>query len=152
MKKLFDFPKLAKLFQRKDFTFKFDAMHGVSGPYATAIFLDELKCHPDSLVHCDLLPDFGGLHPDPNLTYAEDLVKAMGIFDKEKKDVPEFGAACDGDAGIECSNFRSKHDFGKAFLRDPLRLTGSLGSPFRSIPQAQDPWSCEKYANLRSCG
>lgn len=23
----------------------------------------------------------------------------MGIFDKEKKDAPEFGAACDGDAG-----------------------------------------------------
>lgn len=37
------------------------------------------------------------MHPDPNLTYAEDLVKEMGIFYK-KEGVPEFGAACDGDA------------------------------------------------------
>ena len=37
------------------------------------------------------------MHPDPNLTYAEDLVKIMGIKEKAEN-VPEFGAACDGDA------------------------------------------------------
>lgn len=88
LKGLFDFDKLKQLFARKDFSFKFDAMHGVSGPYAKAIFQEELGCAPTCLNHCDLLPDFGGLHPDPNLTYAEDLVRDMGIFDLKKEDVP----------------------------------------------------------------
>ena len=34
------------------------------------------------------LPDFGGGHPDPNLTYAHDLVELMF-----GKDAPDFGAA-----------------------------------------------------------
>lgn len=37
------------------------------------------------------LPDFGGGHPDPNLTYAHTLVEAV-----EKGKIP-FGAASDGD-------------------------------------------------------
>lgn len=36
--------------------------------------------------------DFGGGHPDPNLTYAKDLVDLMW-----KDDAPVFGAASDGD-------------------------------------------------------
>jgi len=32
------------------------------------------------LLRCNVLPDFGGGHPDPNLTYAPDLVKRMGVF------------------------------------------------------------------------
>lgn len=36
--------------------------------------------------------DFGGGHPDPNLTYAEELVKIMYA-----DDAPVFGAASDGD-------------------------------------------------------
>ena len=39
------------------------------------------------------LPDFGGGHPDPNPTYAEDLIEAM-MFGG---DAPDFGAASDGD-------------------------------------------------------
>lgn len=70
MRKHFDFPKLQQLFARNDFNFKFDAMYGASSQYAKAIFQDELKCKPNSLSHIDILPDFGGLHPDPNLTYA----------------------------------------------------------------------------------
>ena len=38
------------------------------------------------------LPDFGGGHPDPNLTYAHDLVDAM-----KGDNAPDFGAASDGD-------------------------------------------------------
>jgi phosphoglucomutase len=30
---------------------------------------------PDQLHNCVPLPDFGGAHPDPNLTYAPELVK-----------------------------------------------------------------------------
>jgi phosphoglucomutase len=38
------------------------------------------------------LPDFGGGHPDPNLTYAHDLVEEL--FGEK---APDFGAASDGD-------------------------------------------------------
>src|SRR3546814_4669445 len=43
-------------------------------------------------MNCEPLQDFGGGHPDPNLTYAQDLVKVLFT-----DDAPEFGAASDGD-------------------------------------------------------
>lgn len=43
--------------------------------------------------------DFGGGHPDPNLTYAKELVARMGLSKSNTQDEPpEFGAAADGDA------------------------------------------------------
>lgn len=42
--------------------------------------------------------DFGGGHPDPNLTYAKQLVKTMGLGSPVPEEIPEFGAAADGDA------------------------------------------------------
>ncbi|KAK1277443.1 Phosphoglucomutase, cytoplasmic [Acorus gramineus] len=43
--------------------------------------------------------DFGGGHPDPNLTYAKELVARMGLGkEKPQNEPPEFGAAADGDA------------------------------------------------------
>ena len=74
-----------------------DGMHGVSGPYATRIFNTELGVPQENLMRCNVLPDFGGGHPDPNLTYAAELVEKMGIF-AAKPDAPDFAAACDGDA------------------------------------------------------
>lgn len=43
-------------------------MHGVAGPYATAIFT--ALGAGDSVVNNVPLEDFGGGHPDPNLTLA----------------------------------------------------------------------------------
>jgi phosphoglucomutase len=45
-----------------------------------------------------LQEDFGGGHPDPNLTYAKELVARMGLGQTPASDPPEFGAAADGDA------------------------------------------------------
>lgn len=42
--------------------------------------------------------DFGGEHPDPNLTYAKHLVHDMGLGSEVPDFIPEFGAAADGDA------------------------------------------------------
>lgn len=43
--------------------------------------------------------DFGGGHPDPNLTYAKELVARMGLGKSDtQEEPPEFGAAADGDA------------------------------------------------------
>ena len=52
-------------------------------------------CPADSCVKTNVLPDFGGGHPDPNLTYAADLVEAMRSSDYG------FGAAFDGDGDRE---------------------------------------------------
>lgn len=99
MKTIFDFPKIKNFLARKDFHMVFDGLHGASGPYAKAIFLNEFGVKPESLVGCNPMPDFNGGHPDPNLTYAERLVHIMGLNPKDiPKEIPDFGAACDGDA------------------------------------------------------
>lgn len=61
------------------------------GPYVKRILCDELGMSPNDAHNCTPLPDFGGLHPDPNLTYAKVLVDLM------QKGEHDFGAAFDGD-------------------------------------------------------
>lgn len=63
----------------------------VTGPYVKRIFKDELGVADSNLVNSTPLEDFGGLHPDPNLTYAASLVDAV------KNGPYDFGAAFDGD-------------------------------------------------------
>lgn len=91
MESLFDFDAIRDLLA-SGFRMKFDAMHAVTGPYAKEIFLKRLGAPEDSLMNCEPLEDFGGGHPDPNLTYAQDLVKVMFT-----DNAPDFGAASDGD-------------------------------------------------------
>ena len=99
MQKLFDFDLIKTLFERKDFEFVFDALNGISGPYALAIFNKIFNVPLENLDKCHPLPDFGGIHPDPNLVHAKDLDAKMDVFKKDlSKKVPDFGAACDGDA------------------------------------------------------
>ncbi|MCI23386.1 phosphoglucomutase chloroplastic-like, partial [Trifolium medium] len=59
---------------------------------ATPIFVDKLGASPDSISNGIPLEDFGHGHPDPNLTYAKDLVNIMYA-----ENGPDFGAASDGD-------------------------------------------------------
>lgn len=47
-----------------------------------AVFVDELGADPSCLANATPKDDFGGGHADPNLTYAKDLVKAMGLTNK----------------------------------------------------------------------
>ena len=90
MRKLFDFDAIRALLQ-SGFRMKFDGMHAITGPYAKAIFEDELGAK-GAVMNGEPLPDFGGHHPDPNLTYAKDLVDLV-----MSPDGPDFGAASDGD-------------------------------------------------------
>ncbi|KAK9473875.1 uncharacterized protein V1510DRAFT_412946, partial [Dipodascopsis tothii] len=92
LKDIFDFD-LIKSFLAANPSFKvlFDSLNGVTGPYGKAIFVDELGLPLSSVQNYTPLPDFGGLHPDPNLTYAKTLV------DKVDADQIPFGAASDGD-------------------------------------------------------
>ena len=91
MESLFDFTAIRELLA-SGFRLKFDAMHAVNGPYAEDIFVSRLGASADSLINSRPLPDFGGGHPDPNLTYAHELVEIL-----YGKDAPDFGAASDGD-------------------------------------------------------
>ena len=91
MERIFDFDRLRDLF-RGGFRLRFDAMHAVTGPYAREIFERRLGAAPGTAVNADPLPDFGGRHPDPNPTYAADLIAALS-----DPDGPDFGAASDGD-------------------------------------------------------
>ena len=109
LKKVFDFGAIKKLFARKDFSFCYDSMNGVQGPYAKRIFQGEFGAPDDALMNCVPKEDFGGHespshgHADPNLTHAVELVARMGL-NKEGRVVPTpapapaFGAAADGDA------------------------------------------------------
>lgn len=49
----------------------------VTGPYAKAIFIDELGFSKSSVINCIPKEDFNGGHPDPNLTYAHELVELV---------------------------------------------------------------------------
>jgi phosphoglucomutase len=91
MQKLFDFDRIAALL-RGDFRVAFDAMHAVTGPYASRLF-EGLLGAPAGTVRNGLpLEDFGGGHPDPNLTYAHELAELLLTGNRY-----DFGAACDGD-------------------------------------------------------
>ena len=91
MQELFDFDALRSLF-RSDFRLLFDAMHGVTGPYARYIFQECLGAPEGTVIHGVPLEDFGGHHPDPNQVHAAELVARM-----VRPDAPDMGAACDGD-------------------------------------------------------
>ncbi|GLG98781.1 Uncharacterized protein GBIM_05367 [Gryllus bimaculatus] len=95
MKELFDFDALKDLIkgngEKSGFKILIDSLSGVTGPYVQRIFVDLLGASPDNVRNVIPLEDFGGKHPDPNLTYAADLVNAM------KEGDYNLGAAFDGD-------------------------------------------------------
>jgi phosphoglucomutase len=91
MQSLFEFDAIARLF-RSGFTMRFDAMHAVTGPYASKILEDVLGAPPGTVINGTPLPDFGGHHPDPNLVHARDLFDLM-----MSPGAPDFGCASDGD-------------------------------------------------------
>eukprot|EP00177_Eucheuma_denticulatum_P006443 GFKZ01011748.1.p1 GENE.GFKZ01011748.1~~GFKZ01011748.1.p1 ORF type:complete len:586 (+),score=105.42 GFKZ01011748.1:216-1973(+) len=95
LQSMFDFSKLESLFARSDFEFLFDAMNGVTGPYAKRIFVEMLGGKPECVMRGEPLEDFGGAHPDPNLTYAAELVAKCDPA--QNSAAPDMGAASDGD-------------------------------------------------------
>jgi phosphoglucomutase len=106
----FDFPSISKLIKMPGFSMTYDCMCGVQGPYATGILEGALGAPVGTSKNAQPQEDFGGPtsawhgHADPNLTYAVELVKDMGLnaagnkIDVGGKPIPSFGAAADGDA------------------------------------------------------
>ena len=91
MENIFDLDQIAD-FLKKDFSIVFDAMNAVTGPYAKRIFIEKMGLSKDCVLNGLPLKDFGNLHPDPNLTYANQLADLL-----LNKQSYCFGAACDGD-------------------------------------------------------
>lgn len=91
MESLFDFDKIRALIA-SGFTLRFDAMHAVTGPYASEIFVNRLGAETGSVVNAEPLEDFGGGHPDPNAVHAATLINHLMA-----PNGPAFGAASDGD-------------------------------------------------------
>ncbi|KAL7289372.1 hypothetical protein TKK_0016575 [Trichogramma kaykai] len=126
MKEIFDFDSIKKLLQGSDgnssFNVLIDAMNGVTGPYVKRIFGKELGVSESNMVNCVPKEDFGGLHPDPNLTYAAGLVNAV------KSDPYDFGAAFDGDGD------RNMIIGKKAFFVNPSDSLAILANNLNVIP------------------
>jgi phosphoglucomutase len=91
MEELFDFPAIRAAVQAS-LSMAFDAMHAVTGPYATEILERRLGFAPGTVRNGVPLEDFGGHHPDPNLVHARVLYDLM-----MSPDAPAIGAASDGD-------------------------------------------------------
>ena len=91
MEQLFDFELIAS-WLRQGHRVLFDSLHGITGPYARRILCDSLGAGEDSLLHATPLPDFGGLHPDPNPVDGRHLVERCA-----QPDSPDLVAASDGD-------------------------------------------------------
>lgn len=121
MADIFDFEAIKKLF-KTDFRFVFDAMNAVTGPYAIKIFEDVLGAKKGSVHQAKPLPDFGGLHPDPNLLYAKHLVDLM-----YRNDAPDFAGANDGDGDRNMI-------LGKKFFVSPSDSLAILTENYHHVP------------------
>ncbi|CAB3230213.1 unnamed protein product [Arctia plantaginis] len=129
MKEIFDFRQIKALIQgtpqRKPFNVLIDAMSGVTGPYVKRIFIDELGAKESNVRRIVPLEDFGGAHPDPNLTYAADLVNAVKGGDYD------LGAAFDGDGDRNMIIGRN------AFFVTPSDSLAVLANNLHHIPYFQ---------------
>ena len=92
MQQLFDFDAIHQMFNTGTFQMRFDAMHAITGPYATRILEQMLGAAPETVMNGQPLEDFGGGHPDPNLVHAHKIVELTSGFEPV-----DFAAASDGD-------------------------------------------------------
>jgi phosphoglucomutase len=124
MAQLFDFNAIKTLFA-SGFKFKFDGMHAVTGPYAKEVFVRRLGAVSSCLMNCEVSEIFGGGHPDPNLTYAHDLVEIL-----YGNEAPDFGAASDGDGDRNMI-------LGKHFFVTPSDSLAIIAANAKLIPAYQ---------------
>jgi len=108
-------------------------MYGVAGPFVNEIFIKEFGLDSKSTINATPKEDFNGGHPDPNLTYAKELVKRMGLSDDksvDEKSIPDFGAANDGDADRNMI-------LGRKFFVTPSDSLAIIAANWKVIPYFQ---------------
>lgn len=91
MRRVFDFNLLQTYITSGECEIVVNGMNGVTGPYLKKIIIEELGAPKEAVMNGIPLNDFGGLHPDPNMTYAKDFVELMNSGKYH------FGGAFDGD-------------------------------------------------------
>ncbi|CAF3021114.1 unnamed protein product [Rotaria sp. Silwood2] len=143
MKEIFDFDKIRNLLNgdHGKFPIMINALSGVMGPYVLRIFHQELNAKDVVTVkNCENLEDFGGRHPDPNLTYAHELVEDMEHGDYE------FGAAFDGDG--DRNMILGKH----GFFVTPCDSLAVLAANLQVIPYFQKHGVCGYARSMPTSG
>ncbi|MFQ5469466.1 MAG: alpha-D-glucose phosphate-specific phosphoglucomutase [Gammaproteobacteria bacterium] len=126
MESIFDFGRIKAMFASGSFSMCFDAMHAITGPYAKEIIEERLGAVPGTVINGAVLPDFGGGHPDPNLTYAHELVEKMN-----SAKAPGLGAASDGDGDRNMI-------LGQRFFVTPSDSLAIMAANARYIPGYQN--------------
>ncbi len=127
MEEIFDFNAINELIKSPEFSLCYDAMSAVTGPYAEEILGERLGLDANSMINTQPLMNFGGRHPDPNLTTAKQLVSKM----YDQKGAPNFGAASDGDG--------DRHMIlGDYFFVNPSDSLAILAANAKKIPAYQD--------------
>lgn len=126
METLFDFPAMRALLHSGSFRMRFDAMHAVTGPYAEEILERRLGAPAGTVMRKETLADFGGRHPDPNLTHARELGELM-----YGRDAPDFGAASDGDGDRNMI-------LGQGFFVSPSDSLAVMAANAQRIPAYRD--------------
>ena len=122
MEHLFDFSQIKSMFDAGMFHMCYDGMHAITGPYAYEILEERLVALLGTVINGTPLPDFGGGHPDPNLTYAHELTEIMKSIN-----APDFGAASDGDGDRNMI-------FGKRFFVTPSDSLAVLAANAKHVP------------------
>jgi len=122
MEHLFDFDLIKSMFEAGMFHMCYDAMHAITGPYAFEILEERLGALLGTVINGTPLPDFGGGHPDPNLTYAHELAEIMNSIN-----APDFGAASDGDGDRNMI-------FGKRFFVTPSDSLAVMAANAKYVP------------------
>jgi len=126
MESLFDFAAMRALVGSGGFSMRFDAMHAVTGPYAIQILEERLGAAPGTVMRKEPLADFGGRHPDPNLSHARELGELMF-----GRDAPDFGAASDGDGDRNMI-------LGRGFFVSPSDSLAVMAANAHLIPAYRD--------------
>ena len=150
MASLFDFDAIRALLADKAFNMRFDAMHAITGPYGKEILEKELGAAIGTVINGTPLTDFGGGHPDPNLTYAKELVEEMF-----SDNAPTLGAASDGDGDrnmILGDNFFVTPSDSLAIMAANAHLIPAykegLSGIARSMPTSQAPDRVAEKLNI----
>lgn len=139
MEQLFDFDLIESVLKSGTINICFDAMHAITGPYARRILEERLGAAAGSVINGVPKEDFGGGHPDPNLTHAHVLAELM-----YSPKAPTLGAASDGDGDrnmIMGSHFFVTPSDSLAVLAANAHLVpgykGGLCGVARSMPTSQ---------------
>jgi phosphoglucomutase len=139
MMELFDFNRIKRLFGSGVFSMRFDAMHAITGPYATEILEGRLGAEPGTVINGIPKEDFGGGHPDPNLVHAHQLVELT-----RGANAVNFAAASDGDGDrnmILGRNFFVTPSDSLAIMAANAHLikgySGGISGVARSMPTSQ---------------